>query len=48
LKGNPKKYIAAIAPKSEIGIAMAIINVDLIDIRNKKTTNAANKVPSTI
>ena len=35
-------------PKSEIGIAIAIMNVDLRDFRKKKTTKAANKVPSRI
>ena len=48
LKVKPKKYITAIAPSKEIGIATEMINVDLRDMRNKRTTSAANKVPSSM
>ena len=48
LKVKPKKYITAMAPSSEIGIATAMISVDLKDIRKSRTTKDAKKVPSTI
>ena len=40
--------MTAIAPKSEIGIVNAIINVERRDFKKNNTTNAANKVPSRI
>ena len=40
--------MTAIAPSNEIGIATAMINVDLKDIRKRRTIKAANIVPSTI
>jgi hypothetical protein len=36
------------APNREIGIATAIINVDLIEPRNKRTMSDARIVPSKI
>ena len=40
--------MTAIDPKREIGIAMAMMNVERRDFKKNNTTKAANKVPSRI
>jgi hypothetical protein len=40
--------MTAIEPRSEIGIAIAIMNVERSDFKKNNTTRAANKVPSRI
>ncbi len=45
LKVKPLKYMTMIAPSREIGIAVEIIRVERNDLRKRKTTRAANRVP---